>query len=361
MGYVRLLLAISVFQGHAWAIFPPRVYEFAGGVVSVRLFYMISGFLIALVLHSKYKSAKSFYKSRLYRLIPVYQIILILSICVSVLSFIIKKDSFLLGYFTGYQSHLNPFEILFLSVPQLTTIGLDLYGFLGIDQNGLFFTKQAWQHVNGYQFLLVPQAWTLGLECWFYLLAPFIIRSKKWMAILILLSFFSELLIRFTLDFSNDDPWSRRFFPSELKYFLIGAMSFQIKSVIKINSCKYKFVIFVLVLISMSMIDNFNTKYYPILVYIVFFLTLPSILSISSRLPFDRVIGDLSYPFYISHWLILHAVDNKILSSFGSPKTLSLIYTILFSLALVFLVERKIDKIRRKFANQQNRLSPTQP
>ena len=75
MGYVRLLLAISVFQGHAWAIFPPRVYEFAGGVVSVRLFYMISGFLIALVLHSKYKSAKSFYKSRLYRLVLEQQVL----------------------------------------------------------------------------------------------------------------------------------------------------------------------------------------------------------------------------------------------------------------------------------------------
>jgi peptidoglycan/LPS O-acetylase OafA/YrhL len=361
MGYVRLLLAASVFQGHAWAIFPPRVYEFAGGVVSVRLFYMISGFLIALVFHSKYNSAKSFYKSRLLRLLPVYQIVLILSICASALSFFIKKDPFLLGYFSGYQNFLNPFEIMILSVPQLTTLGLDLYGFIGIDQNGLFLAKQSWKYVNGYQFLVVPQAWTLGLECWFYLLAPFIIRSKKSIIILIVFSFFSELIISTSLDFSNDDPWSRRFFPSELKYFLIGALSFKIKSLMTVDSTKYKFAIFAFMIAAISLIDYATIQTYSTFVYLSFFLALPSLLDLSSHLPFDRIIGDLSYPFYLSHWLILNAVDNKIIPSFESPKTLSLIYTILFSIALVLLVERKIDKIRRRYAKHQgNRLSPAQ-
>lgn len=361
MGYIRLLLAISVFQGHAWAIFPPRVYEFAGGVVSVRLFYMISGFLIALVFHSKYNCAKSFYKSRLLRLLPVYQIILILSICVSVLSLVIKKDPFLLGYFSGYQSFLNPFEIMILSVPQLTTLGLDFYGFIGIDQNGLFLAKQTWKHVNGYQFLVVPQAWTLGLECWFYLMAPFVIRSKKSLIILILFSFFLELLISASLDFSNDDPWNRRFFPSELKYFLIGVLSFQIRSLITVDSNKCKFAILAAVIAAISLIDNATTQSYSIFVYLLFFLSLPSLLSVSSFLPFDRIIGDLSYPFYLSHWLILHAVENNMAPSFGSPKALSMIYTLLFSIALVLLVERKFDKIRRRYAKHQaNRLYPAQ-
>lgn len=361
MGYIRLLLAISVFQGHAWAIFPPRVYEFAGGVVSVRLFYMISGFLIALVFHSKYNCAKSFYKSRLLRLLPVYQIILVLSICVSVLSLVIKKDPFLLGYFSGYQGFLNPFEIIILSVPQLTTLGLDLYGFIGIDQNGLFLAKQTWKHVNGYQFLVVPQAWTLGLECWFYLLAPFVIRSKKSLIILILFSFFLELLISASLDFSNDDPWNRRFFLSELKYFLFGALSFQIKSLITVDSNKCKFAILASVIAAISLIDNATTQSYSIFVYLLFFLSLPSLLSVSSFLPFDRIIGDLSYPFYLSHWLILHAVENKIAPSLGSPKALSLLYTIILSIALVLLVERKIDKLRSRYAKHLgNPLSPTQ-
>lgn len=101
-------------------------------MVSVRLVYMISGFLIVLVFHSKYNSAKSFYKTRLLRLLPVYQIVLISSIFALVLSLVIKKDSFILGYFSGYQSFFNPFEIMILSVPQVTTLGLDLYGFDGV-------------------------------------------------------------------------------------------------------------------------------------------------------------------------------------------------------------------------------------
>lgn len=349
MGYIRLLLAVSVFQGHAWAIFPPRVYEFAGGVVSVRLFYMISGFLIALVLHSKYNCAKSFYKSRLLRLLPVYQIVLILSISASVISLLIKNDPFLLGFFSGYQDLLNPFEIIILTVPQLTTFGLDLYGFIGIGENGLFLAKQSWKFVNGYQFLLVPQAWTLGLECWFYLLAPFIIRSTKSIIILIAFSFFSELIISASLDFSHDDPWCRRFFPSELKYFLIGALSFKIKSLITVSSTKYKFAIFALVIIGISLIDYANIQSYSTFVFLAFFLSLPSLLSLSSLLPFDRIVGDLSYPFYLSHWLILHAVDSKMLPSFDWPKVLSLIFSILISLALVLLVERKIDRIRSNY------------
>ena len=202
---------------------------------------------------------------------------------------------------------------------------------------------------------------TLGLECWFYLLAPFVIRSKKSLIILILFSFFLELLISASLDFSNDDPWNRRFFPSELKYFLIGALSFQIRSLITLESNRYRFAILAIVITAIGLIDNASSQFYSTFVYFAFFLSLPSLLSFSSFLPFDRIIGDLSYPFYLSHWLILHAVDNKMAPSFGSPKALSLIYTILFSIALVLLVERKIDKVRRRYAKHQgNRLSPAQ-
>ena len=60
MGLVRIILAISVYLGHAWPLFPPKVHEMSGGVISVRLFYIISGYLIAMVLSEKYGSLKKF-------------------------------------------------------------------------------------------------------------------------------------------------------------------------------------------------------------------------------------------------------------------------------------------------------------
>ena len=70
MGLVRIILAISVYLGHAWPLFPPKVHEMSGGVISVRLFYIISGYLIAMVLSEKYGSLKNFYFSRALRLLP---------------------------------------------------------------------------------------------------------------------------------------------------------------------------------------------------------------------------------------------------------------------------------------------------
>ena len=349
MGYIRLILAFSVFQGHAWAIFPPRVYEFSGGVVSVRLFYMISGFLIALVIHSKYKSAKNFYKSRILRLSPVYLIIFSLTIVVSFLSYILIGNPFLLGYFLGYLNFLNPFEIILLLAPQFSPIGLDLYGFLGINESGVFITERSWKYVNGYQFLIVPQSWTLGLECWYYLLAPFVIKRTNLIIYLLIFSFGIEFVISASLDYSHDDPWFRRFFPSELKYFLAGALSFKIKFNLKPESTKSHFGILVLVLISICLIDYLQFQLYSVFVYLLFFIALPSMASLSRHLPFDRIIGDLSYPFYLSHWVILHAVHNQFIPSLGNPKVLSFIYSILLSVSLVLLVERKIDRIRSKY------------
>ena len=137
MGLVRIILAISVFLGHAWPIFPPKIHEMSGGIVSVRLFYIISGYLIAMVLNEKYASLKNFYLSRALRLLPAYLIILAVTILSSCILFLSNNDPFLLGYFIGYKSMLSIVEILLISIPQLGIIFLDLFGFFGVNENGL--------------------------------------------------------------------------------------------------------------------------------------------------------------------------------------------------------------------------------
>jgi peptidoglycan/LPS O-acetylase OafA/YrhL len=347
MGYIRFLLAISVFQGHAWAIFPPKVYEFSGGVVSVRLFYIISGYLIAIVLTNKYSSLKNFYISRSLRLLPAYYFILIISIITSVIFFIFTKDSFLLGYFVGYKDILNKNEMLFLSMPQLTTLFLDLYGFIGINHDGLFLTKQSWNNINGYQFLIIPQAWTLGIECWFYLLAPFALRNKFIPSILLGLSISVEFFINNSFSFSVDDPWARRFFPTEMQYFLLGIIACQNRKKLIIRNELIK-ISLAASLFSYLFLMEFVGIANQYFIYILFAILIPSILQISEKLPFDRYIGDLSYPFYISHMFCLNLVSN-INNEFHYPKILSFIISLMTSIFIVRFIERYFNNLRHKF------------
>lgn len=75
--------------------------------------------------------------------------------------------------------------------------------------------------------LLVPQAWTLGVELSFYLLAPFIISSRKAIYILIIYSLGLRLVL-IKIGIGMNDPWNYRFFPTELALFLVGVLSHQI-------------------------------------------------------------------------------------------------------------------------------------
>ena len=163
---------------HAWPLFPPKVHEMSGGVISVRLFYIISGYLIAMVLSEKYGSLKNFYFLAL-RLLPTYLIVLAITLLSSCLFILWRNDPFLLGYLIGYKNVLSSFEIALLSIPQLGILFLDLFGFFGVNENGIHLLLVSWGNTNGYEFLLVPQAWTLGIECWFYLFAPFLIK-RSW-------------------------------------------------------------------------------------------------------------------------------------------------------------------------------------
>ena len=347
MGYIRLLLAISVFQGHAWAVFPPKVYEFSGGVVSVRLFYIISGFLITFVLTQKYSSVKSFYKSRALRLLPTYYFILFLSIATSIIIYFFTSDSFLLGYFEGYKNSLNIYECILLFIPQLTTLFLDLYGFIGIDEKGLFLAKQTWTNVNGYQFLIIPQAWTLGIECWFYIIAPFIVKNRCLSVLFLGVSITIELLVENIIPFANDDPWARRFFLSEMQYFIIGVISCQNKKLLTINNKSLKAIIYISIFLYLVFMEMLNFEIY-FLSYVLFAISIPVILDISHKLPFDRITGDLSYPFYLCHWFCIHLLSNLELN-LTFPKTCAFVLSIVISLIIILIIEKPFNRIRKNY------------
>ena len=103
--------------------------------------------------------------------------------------------------------------------------------FLGLNQGTgeMTFTSNFYNSdPQFHSFLVVPQAWTLGIEATFYLIAPLIVRkSNAFIAALIVISLSIRAFTYLHLGYTND-PWTYRFFPSELALFLIGTLSYRL-------------------------------------------------------------------------------------------------------------------------------------
>src|SRR5262245_37870067 len=73
MGLFRFLLALSVIAAHTKPA--PTIFPFFGGegVTPVLLFFVISGFYMAMIVEEKYASnLQEFYENRFLRLFPIY-------------------------------------------------------------------------------------------------------------------------------------------------------------------------------------------------------------------------------------------------------------------------------------------------
>ena len=84
MGALRFLLAMSVLAAHL-AFYPAGLPHPLNPDVAVQGFYIVSGFLITLVLHEKYSgSLWLFYSNRALRIYPIYWATMILYLIVDV-------------------------------------------------------------------------------------------------------------------------------------------------------------------------------------------------------------------------------------------------------------------------------------
>ena len=219
MGFLRTLLALSVVLDHLGG---GNADHLVGGRLAVQLFYVISGFLISYVLTATdhYQGAVGkFYANRFLRLFPIYLAVAAMTLLAHALSG---------GAFFRFYDALPFSAELFLVLSNIFIMGQDWLMFFGIEHSALAFTGSfARSEVPLYQGLLVPQAWTLGVEMSFYLVAPFILGSPRRLLALLAASLaLRGMLIATGIGLS--DPWTYRFFPTELALFLIGSLSHQV-------------------------------------------------------------------------------------------------------------------------------------
>ena len=293
MGAIRLFLALIVaadhfglfflnVQGHTAVAWPFKLGM--NGGYAVMYFYIISGFLISLVLARKYPATPAgtagFYNNRLIRIFSLYWPVAALSI------------------------------ILF----GRRSAGFSINDISGIFPFGLDWTIAFAAYPNFHYESALPalaQAWTLGAELTFYLLAPWLLRRPGLTAAVFVLSALTRAWCVHAAG-GYDQRWTYLFAPSTFLFFLLGYFAY---------TASRRWELLRTGRVGLSLLGAS-----------VLFLTVPhdtpwdsfrfwcSVLCFAAALPgvFEATknnrllngLGDLSYPVYLMHVMVLLELEK---------------------------------------------------
>lgn len=293
MGILRFLLAMSVAIGHGSATAGRFVVP---GDTAVQVFFAISGFYMALVLNEKYKTGiVIFYANRAMRLLPLYWVVLVVS--VAALGFSDKAVE-------GLRLE-GAIVWVYTIISQIFLIGQDLTNFLYFPNGVPYFAISP-----------VPPAWTLGTEIAFYLIAPFIVRRSVWaVAVLLLASVALRLAMQFGFGLYGD-PWSYRFFPSELALFLAGVIGYRAyRSTGPEQRRNLHLLVATVGIIAVALLLNrWNgvTRVASVTFLAASIVSIPFLFRLTRDFAWDNYIGNLSYPIYILHYLFARLITDNL-------------------------------------------------
>lgn len=350
MGNLRTLFAITVVLAHSsWF----DGFVFVGGRNAVQLFYIISGFLISHVICTNvaYRDPWKFYLNRALRIYPIYYAVALLAlIAIPICNHKIFE----------FYSNIPGAAIAFLTLSNLFIFGQDWVMFSGVNNGHLVFTSDFLQSdFLLFKGLLVRQAWTLGVELSFYALAPFILRSSRIMILLLFLSLSIRGLL-FSVGLGTSDPWTYRFFPAELAFFLVGALANQHLLPMWKRFVSSKGLVWlpraatyalISLCVSYFLIPLQEIYKVPIL-FSVFLAFLPLAFLYQNTSKIDKTIGELSYPIYIGHLFIImilgkiighHILTTPFLVALGN-----VFVAVIFAYYLNKYIGRRVENLRVK-------------
>lgn len=129
MGILRTFLAIAVVIYHSFTFFGFRL---CGGQLAVEAFFMISGFYMALILNEKYVGEgyyKKFIIGRFYRIFPVYWVVLLMAITLSIIGYYCFNNAYYLTRYISNYHHFSFSTLLFFVFENFVIIGQDILYF----------------------------------------------------------------------------------------------------------------------------------------------------------------------------------------------------------------------------------------
>ena len=271
-GYLRLCLATLVALSHTGYSNTINI-----GFPAVIIFYMLAGYVVTHLLHKHFppKHLSKFYIDRILRIFPLY------------LFFLLPVALFL--YLTNFRdAKFTPFSIF----ANLTIIPLNYFMYLKV-------------HVIP-AYSVLPPAWSLGLELQAYAILPLIIRSlpAKWIVGFVSLFIFSISAFRII----DEGFWGYTLIPGVIYVFLTGsAICKNMKFRDNADSFDRTFPTICwswLLLLLISLYISRNLHAISTATILGFLIGMPIVQYISSssiRLPFDNIMGQISYGVFLIH------------------------------------------------------------
>lgn len=339
MGLVRLILALSVCIFHSnegWRL------TLVGGFPAVTFFFVISGFYMAMVLNEKYTSYRQFIVARLLKIFPLYWIVLLFCVTCTQIHF------FEYGLWSGIYFI---FSNIFIVGSQFTSI---LYH--DADQVRFLSLGQGYRPEVLWNMLYVGPIWSLSIELLFYFLAPLCVKGRYVWARLSLLGGVSLLSYGF-LTFMNSwiIPWNYNFFLPCAYTFAAGATSYFFYKKLRPYISNKQPLNYALGLLLISYLFAFQFLPSTFIIkpikaslnietlgVILFAGLMPFVFQATAALSFDRWLGNLSYPIYISHSLFLHYFHH--LAGLDP-----IVATILMAVFLELTAAKIIEKYRSRY------------
>ncbi len=328
MGTIRLTLALSVLGAHTGFFF------IMTGPEAVALFYLISGFLMTLILNGAYRNNfRGFYVNRFLRLVIPYWV---------VLAFVIAAYVVLDYRHPALQE--MPIELGILTwFTNIFIVGSDWMWLLDLDSVGNF----AWlpfgynadtSSLSSYSF--IPPIFTVALEIYFYAIAPFMIigARRAWLFLLLSLAY----CVFITLVGLSGIAWNYHFPLAPAIYFALGGIvcHFTVLGTIRSNrrSLAMLFVALIVFWLSETAIS------FPLLVLAL--VSIPVLFKFSGRNTVDRYLGHYSYPVYLIHFPVARLLEHR-----GTEPDLLFPYTLILTIFCAFLlhhlVENPVERIRQ--------------
>ena len=372
MGVLRTYLALCVIAGHSsHFVFPWPAH---GGIQAVQIFFVISGFYMALV-SPKYASALEFYVSRLLRILVPYWAVLATVTLGWTLTGVLLGNWGRLAPYVNYAPEQNGFAgVAFTTLANLVLFFQDWVLFLshGVGEGLRFTLDYRNNDFPLFRFLVIPQAWSVGVELTFYLFVPLIARlSNRALWALVGLSLACRV-VGYEVFGLNHDPWTYRFFPFELATFGLGMLSCRyylrwkpllarrIPSHAKISPLRYVGLVvtflgfFLVAKVTTAVAAKFiSADYAELLSHFGWAVAIPFLFHVCERVRWDRYIGDLSYPIYLVHFFTIWVV-RAVIAYAHVPAALlgeiSALASIGFAVFLVALVVGPLDKVRYALA-----------
>ncbi len=354
MGSIRTLLAISVLVVHADPIFGLPLMN---GDMAITCFFMISGFLMALILETKYSSKRRFYLNRALRIYPPYFAALLLSLGIFLAIDSQRHDP--AGYLATLWERGNYGTVAFAWLSNLTLVGVDMTRYLSIDEGLIQFPSFLYDEgAGGHNLLFVPQSWTLALELEFYLLAPFVLRLNTLRILALAAGFYA--FRRLTVEGVHDAGYSFEpisAFPLVLCYFLFGVVAYRLYRLLEaldLPAALQRWLGIAGFAAALLLVGTGYqaTRAYDLsfdLVYLAFALVLPFLFFFARGRRWDAWAGEFSYPVYLFHFALA-----QLLFWAGVPQDWSgeatLLSTLLVSAAYIYALDRPLQRLRARIA-----------